>query len=136
MIDWATHGQMLTHFGEARIYMGISISDAISTSVLEAMAMGAFPIQTNTSCCDEWFQDGEAGFIVSPDDFDSICEKFDRALIDDALVDRAAILNWRTVQRRLDKNIIAPKVVEFYDRISLSTKHNLEVWKCTGYQYR
>lgn len=117
VIDWATHEQILAHFGEARLYMGISISDAISTSALEAMAMGAFPIQTNTSCCDEWFKDGEGGFIVPPDDFEVICEKFGRALTDDALVDRAAEVNWRTVQTRLDKNIIAPKIVEFYDRI-------------------
>jgi glycosyltransferase involved in cell wall biosynthesis len=117
VIDWATHEQILAHFGEARLYMGISISDAISTSALEAMAMGAFPIQTNTSCCDEWFNDGEGGFIVPPDDFDVICDRFGRALTDDALVDRAAEVNWRTVKTRLDKNIIAPKVLEFYDRI-------------------
>ena len=117
VIASATHEQILAHFGEARLYMGISISDAISTSALEAMAMGAFPIQTNTSCCDEWFKDGEGGFIVPPDDFDVICDRFGRALTDDALVDRAAEVNWHTVQTRLDKNIIAPKVVEFYDRI-------------------
>jgi glycosyltransferase involved in cell wall biosynthesis len=117
VIDWATHEQILKRFGEARLYMGISVSDAISTSVLEAMAMGAFPIQTDTSCCDEWFTDGEGGFIVPPDNFDLICEKFGRALSDDMLVDRAAEVNWRTVQDRLDKTIIAPKIVEFYDQI-------------------
>jgi hypothetical protein len=117
VIDWATHEQILARFGEARLYMGISISDAISTSVLEAMAMGAFPIQTDTSCCDEWFKDGEGGFIVPPDDFDVICSKFGRALIDDGLVDRAAEVNWQTVQARLSKNTIALKVVEYYDRI-------------------
>jgi glycosyltransferase involved in cell wall biosynthesis len=117
VIDWAPHEQILRHFGEARIYMGISISDAISTSVLEAMAMGAFPIQTNTSCCDEWFKDGEGGFIVPPDDFNAICEKFDHAMKDDALVDRAAEVNWRTVKMRLDNNIIGPRIIDFYHRI-------------------
>ena len=125
VIDWATHEQILTRFGEARLYMGISISDAISTSALEAMAMGAFPIQTNTSCCDEWFKDGEGGFIVPPDDFDVICEKFDRALTDDTLVDRAAELNWQTVQTLLDKNIIASKAVEFYDWIFAERERTL-----------
>jgi hypothetical protein len=42
IIDWATHDEILSHFGRARLYMGISISDGISTSVLEAMAMGLF----------------------------------------------------------------------------------------------
>ena len=52
------HHEMLKHFSEAKVYIGISLSDGISTSLLEAMAMGAFPIQTNTSCAEEWIEDG------------------------------------------------------------------------------
>lgn len=48
------HSQMLDLFASARIYIGISLSDGISTSMLEAIAMGAFPIQTSTACVDEW----------------------------------------------------------------------------------
>jgi glycosyltransferase involved in cell wall biosynthesis len=107
---------MLSYFGRARLYMGISISDAISTSVLESMAMGAFPIQTDTSCCDEWFKDGEGGFIVPPDDFDLISERFERALSDDELVDRAAEINWETVKARLDSRVIRRQIAEFYGK--------------------
>lgn len=59
-----SHSQMLDLFASARIYIGISLSDGISTSILEAMAMGAFPIQTNTSCSDEWFEDGMNGISL------------------------------------------------------------------------
>lgn len=52
-----THTEMLDLFAKSRIYVGISESDGISTSLLESMAMGAIPVQTSTSCCDEWFQD-------------------------------------------------------------------------------
>jgi glycosyltransferase involved in cell wall biosynthesis len=117
VIDWAPHDEILFHFGRARLYLGVSISDGISTSVLESMAMGAFPIQTNTSCCDEWFTDGEGGFIVSPDNFDMICERFQRALEDDALVDGAAEINQRTVKTRLARDVLVPKVAAFYDEI-------------------
>jgi len=116
VIDWATHDEVLEHFGRARMYMGISLSDAISTSVLEAMAMGAFPIQTNTSCCDEWFVDGETGFIVDPGDFEAICDRFERALTDDALVDRAATINLQTIESRLDNRLLQPRVSEFYGK--------------------
>lgn len=114
--DSVSHKEILSHFSRARIYMGISISDAISTSVLEAMAMGTFPIQTNTSCCDEWFVDGQGGFIVPPDNFDLICERFLRALNDDELVDRAAEINWQTVKTRLDKSKLESQIAKFYDR--------------------
>ncbi len=117
IIDVATHDEILSFFGRARLYLGISISDAISTSSLEAMAMGAFPIQTNTSCCDEWFEDGEGGFIIPPDDFETICDRFGRALSDDALVDRAADVNWKTVEARLDFRVLQGEVGRFYRMI-------------------
>jgi len=60
-----SHTQMLDLFASARIYIGISLSDGISTSLLEAMAMGAFPIQTSTACVDEWFKDAETGLYLS-----------------------------------------------------------------------
>jgi glycosyltransferase involved in cell wall biosynthesis len=57
------HSQMLALFASSKIYVGLSESDGISTSLLESMAMGAIPVQTSTSCCDEWFQD--SGVSVS-----------------------------------------------------------------------
>jgi glycosyltransferase involved in cell wall biosynthesis len=68
-IEWhgkgeLSHTQMLDLFASARIYIGISLSDGISTSLLEAMVMGAFPIQTSTACVDEWVSNGLTGLVV------------------------------------------------------------------------
>lgn len=52
-----SHNQVLELFASAKIYIGLSLSDGISTSLLESMAMGAIPVQTATACCDEWFTD-------------------------------------------------------------------------------
>ena len=52
-----SHNQVLELFAAAKIYVGLSLSDGISTSLLESMAMGAIPVQTATACCDEWFTD-------------------------------------------------------------------------------
>jgi glycosyltransferase involved in cell wall biosynthesis len=65
-IEWhskgaLTHNEMLSLFGSAKIYIGVSLSDGISTSLLEAMLMGAFPIQTSTACVDEWIIHGSTG---------------------------------------------------------------------------
>jgi glycosyltransferase involved in cell wall biosynthesis len=114
VIDLATHDEILRYFGHSRAYLGVSISDAISTSVLEAMAMGAFPVQTNTSCCEEWFISGESGFAVPPDDFETICARFQQALTDDELVDKAAIRNLEIIRSRLDVSVIRPQVADFY----------------------
>jgi hypothetical protein len=57
-----SHKQVLEMFAKSKIYVGLSESDGISTSMLEAMAMGAIPVQTSTACCDEWF--GNSGVTV------------------------------------------------------------------------
>jgi glycosyltransferase involved in cell wall biosynthesis len=79
--------------------------------------MGAFPIQTDTACCDEWINDGKSGFIVKPDDIEMIADRIRLAVTDDALVDTASDINWQTVTQRLDRRIISRQVIKFYDEI-------------------
>ena len=57
---------MYEKFASSRIYVGASRSDGISTSFLEALALGAYPIQTNTSCANEWLSLGFEATLVSP----------------------------------------------------------------------
>ena len=57
-----SHKQVLEMFAKSKIYVGLSESYGISTSMLEAIAMGAIPVQTSTACCDEWF--GGSGVAV------------------------------------------------------------------------
>jgi glycosyltransferase involved in cell wall biosynthesis len=113
----ASHDQMLRMFARSRIYLGVSISDAISTSALEAMAMGAFPIQTNTSCCEEWFDDSIGGYLIPPDNVDVIADRLRSALSNDYLVDNAAEVNWHTIKKRLNQNDFSNRVWSFYDEI-------------------
>lgn len=113
----SSHAEMLQKYGQARVYLGLSISDAISTSLLEAIVMGAFPIQSCTACADEWIVDGQSGLIVPPEEVDLIEQALRRALADDALVDKAASQNWETARHRLSSEVIQPKVIEFYQRV-------------------
>jgi len=112
-----THEEMLEFYGKARIAIGLGISDGISTSFLEALVMGAFPIQSKTSCANEWINNGESGFIVPAEDEKAIANAIKIALKDDILVDNAALINWRIVSERLDKEKIKLQVVEMYQNI-------------------
>lgn len=120
IIPKCSHDEMLRLFGRARIYIGLSISDAISTSLLEAMVMGAFPIQSCTSCANEWITDHESGLIVPPDDADMIAEAIRGAVSDDTLVEKAAEINARVASERLDQSKIKPQVIEMYQDIYAS----------------
>jgi len=86
------HHEMLKHFSEARVYIGISLSDGISTSLLEAMATGCYPIQTNTSCADEWLS-STSGSIISAKDLGLIVNELIHSLTSNEFVDQAATLN-------------------------------------------
>lgn len=99
-----SHDRMMEIFSSARAYLGVSLSDGISTSLLESMVNGAFPIQTNTSCASEWITSGLTGFEVAPDDIEGISDDLIRALRDDELVDAAAEANRQTARSRLDSS--------------------------------
>jgi glycosyltransferase involved in cell wall biosynthesis len=122
IIPPSSHTDMLKRYGQARVYLGLSISDAISTSLLEAMVMGAFPIQSCTACADEWIVDGQSGMIVPPEDVDIIEQALRRALTDDVLVDQASIFNQNTARERLDSSTIRPQVIDFYRQVYNSKK--------------
>ena len=110
-----TQNQFLDIFRKSRIYIGISLSDAASMSLLEAMVCGAFPIQTNTSCADEWIVNGKSGFIVTPNDHLGLVKSIKVALEDDALVDSAARINYEVARNRLDQSVVAEISKNFYE---------------------
>ena len=107
------HHEMLRHFSEARVYIGISLSDGISTSLLEAMATGCYPIQTNTSCADEWLS-STSGSIVSANDLGLIADELIRALCSNQLVDQSATVNNITIRNNASKGSIEEIARNFY----------------------
>lgn len=120
--DGISHQCMLEQFASARVYLGLNISDGISTSLLEAMAMGAFPIQSSTSTAAEWIVDGVSGFVVPPEDPGVVAQRLAEALDNDKLVDSAANLNWKTISERADSNKIKLQIDAIYKTISDSVK--------------
>jgi len=110
--------EMLRFFAKARIYLGLSISDGISTSLLEAMAMGAFPIQSGTSTASEWIINNEGGFIVPAEDAEKVAECVKTAVQNDILVDTAAQENWLMILNNANSISIKQKINETYRTIT------------------
>ena len=107
------HAVMLRHFSESRIYIGISLSDGISTSLLEAMATGCYPIQTGTSCASEWLA-STSGAIVGPSDLAEIGQHTREAITNDALVDDAAKANIAIIKSRASTQVVSSVALGFY----------------------
>lgn len=117
IIPYSSHEHILNLHGQARISIGLSLSDAISTSFLEAIVMGSFPIQSNTSCANEWVTDGKTAFLVPPEDTTAIANAIKKALVDDNLVDDAAIENMNTIKQRLAYKNVQKIVISTYEKI-------------------
>jgi len=111
------HAEMLRHFSEARIYIGISLSDGISTSLLEAMATGCYPIQTSTSCANEWLTK-DSGSIVNLDPEETIQDALIDALTSDEKIDKAALCNIQAIHDSANFKTVKSTSQGFYNLIN------------------
>jgi len=112
-----THDTILTLHARARLSIGLGISDAISTSLLEAMVMGSFPIQSCTACADEWIEHSVSGMIVPAEEPEIIAMWIRKALSDDDLVNRGAQINWQTALARLDGAALKQQAIAIYNSV-------------------
>jgi len=109
------HASAVQRLAQARVVVGFGISDGISTSLLEAMAVGTFCIQASTACGDEWIVPGETGLIVSPHDVAGLAEAILLAATDDRLVDEAVTRNRETIMRRWDAGNVVDTILRGYE---------------------
>jgi hypothetical protein len=112
------HREMLGLHGKARISLGLSVSDALSTSFLEAFVMGAFPIQSWTSGAGEWIEHGKTGMLVPPEDPEAVELAIRQAMTDDHLVDQASETNFALSMEKLDHAKIKSIAIEMYRSIA------------------
>lgn len=107
------HSEMISEFGKSKIYIGCSSSDGISTSFLESLMTGCYPIQTDTSCANEWVKKGAIASII-PVDEDTILREIERIILEEDYVDRAARINHRVAQDFLSKSVVKEQAIKFY----------------------
>ena len=116
------HDKMMDLFSRALVYVGVSESDGISTSMVEAMAMGCYPIQTSTACTAEWFAGPSQGQEIDVIRVDEISHAIRSGLVAARAVDEASWLQRRNdVLMRLDAEAISTVAKGFYSKASASS---------------
>lgn len=104
--------RLIEYLSKSRIYIGACKSDGISTSFLEAICLGAYPIQTNTSCAIDWINLGFKGSIVEPEK-DSILTALEKAYASSELEDFRQI-NLNKGRQFLNFDEIKGQALQFY----------------------
>ena len=104
-------------FLKSRAALGLSLSDGLPATVKEAMCMGAFPIQTLTSCAGEWFTNQVSGILVEPNQITSTAAALLKVLRDDELVESALVDNLMKADQLFSENVLKEKAKKVYSLI-------------------
>ena len=109
-------------FLKSRAALGLSLSDGLPATVKEAMCMGAFPVQTSTSCAGEWFTNGATGILVEPNQITNTAAALMKVLRDDELVESALIDNLIKAGQLFSETVLKEKAKKLYSSI-IETKN-------------
>jgi hypothetical protein len=112
------HREALTLMAGARVMLAPSLVDGVPNTLLEAMATGALPIVSPLETIRPLVHDGENGLYARNLYPDEIARALERAMRDDALVDRAAALNRVAVREIADRSTIMPRVRAWYSDLA------------------
>ncbi|RKR10940.1 glycosyl transferase family 4 [Flavobacterium sp. 90] len=114
-----SHHELMQLMGKSLFYIGNSISDGMPNTLLEAIVMGAFPIQSNPGgATEEIITNGINGFLIeNPESVSEIKTLILHAISDFQMVEKAAIENENIVMQRLDYSSNRIKVIDIYKNI-------------------
>ncbi|WP_046755601.1 glycosyltransferase [Kordia jejudonensis] len=119
-----SHDALLRKFGQAKIAIGISVTDGIPNTMLEAMIYGAFPIQTNPgNASEEYISHKKNGWLIEDaENSQEITEAVTNALTNESLLAEAFEAN-KKYRKILSYAQIQQKVLEAYTIIEQNLKN-------------
>lgn len=117
--QFIANADLLKIMGQSCIHIANSLSDGLPTSSVEAMGMGAFPIQSNPGgVSEEVIKHGDTGFLIEdPYAVSEIAICIKNALENDALRAHAQMQNVAYVQEHFNRDLIRLKIVAMYEQI-------------------
>jgi glycosyltransferase involved in cell wall biosynthesis len=118
--QFIANADLLKIMGRSLIHIANSISDGLPTSSVEAMGMGAFPIQSNPGgVSEEVITHGVNGFLIKdPYSIPEIAACVKKALENEATRAQAQAYNVVYVQENFNRDLMRPKIVALYQNVN------------------
>ena len=104
LVGHLSHEELASRLQAADIYISTVAWDGVSTSLLEAMACGVFPIVTDNVANRIWIQDGVNGYLVPYGDPQTLAERLLAAMDSPELRASARPINRQLVHSRASIN--------------------------------
>ena len=117
LLPFLTQGQLWDLFLRAAVTVSVSEHDGTPNTLLEAMALGCFPVVGDIESLREWITPGVNGLLVEPAKPQSLAEALAAALDRPGLRSSAAEINLRLIQQRAEANLVRSQVQVFYQRL-------------------
>ena len=117
LLPYLAQEQLWAIFQRAAVSVSISAHDGTPNSLLEAMAIGCFPIAGDIESLREWIIPGVNGLLVEPDKAQALAEALVLALENPDLREQAAETNRGIIQERAELNLVRSQIAVFYERL-------------------
>ncbi len=112
-------GEVLKLMGQSQIYIGNSISDGMPNTLLEAIIMETFPIQSNPGgATAEIIEHGKNGYLIeNPENSNEIAALIIKALQNPTLLKTAVEYNSKFIRPKLEREYVKERVLKKYELI-------------------
>jgi hypothetical protein len=121
LLPYMPQARLWDLFRRSTISISVSIHDGTPNSLLEAMALGCFPVAGDIQSLREWIVPGVNGLLVEPTKPQSLAEAVLLALDDPDLRKNAAGYNERLIQERASIEVMQLQLDTFYQRLLQKT---------------
>lgn len=113
------HDEVLELMGESFLYIGNSISDGMPNTLLEAIIMEVFPIQSNPGgATEELIEDGKNGFLIkNPENSEEINALIKKALNSRSTIIEGILFNNTRIKPSLEREVVKKEVIKCYEII-------------------
>lgn len=120
-ISFLQNNLLLQKMGSCMLYIGNSTSDGMPNTLLEAMGMGVFPIQSNPGkASSEVILEDINGFLIeNPEDLKAISELIRKAIDSEDLRVQAQEYNVNFIQENYDREKLQAQIVNLYQNLKV-----------------
>jgi glycosyltransferase involved in cell wall biosynthesis len=118
--EFIMNSELIKLMGASYIYIGNSISDGLPNALIEAVGMGAFPIQSNPgNVTSELINNGQNGLLIqNPLNSNEISNLIKSAILNPDLIEAAFEYNTNIIKNKYDREKNKFEIIKLYESIS------------------
>jgi len=114
------HKEILALYRRSRFYIGLSKSDGLPASMLEAMSQGCYPIQTASACNEGWVLANVTAKVVADPESSELVTALSYAFTETKGLLEAQTKNLETIRRKYSKSALLTSKAAGYTHLASS----------------